>query len=58
LRWRRRSAANRSSPTSSAARPQARELAVSHTGALAGEDDVADVFLKACGIARVDTLDA
>ena len=36
----------------------ARELAVSHTGALAGEDDVADVFLKACGIARVDTLDA
>ena len=23
----------------------ARELAVSHTGALAGEDDVADVFL-------------
>src|SRR4051794_38765882 len=36
----------------------ARELAVSHTGALAGEDDVADVFLKACGIARVDTIDA
>jgi acyl-CoA synthetase (NDP forming) len=36
----------------------ARELAVSHTGALAGEDDVADVFLKSCGIARVDTLDA
>jgi len=35
----------------------ARELAVSHTGALAGED-VADAFLKACGIARVDTLDA
>ncbi len=35
----------------------ARELAVSHTGALAGEDDVADVFLAACGIARVDTLD-
>ena len=35
----------------------ARELAVSHTGALAGEDDVADVFLTACGIARVDTLD-
>jgi acyl-CoA synthetase (NDP forming) len=35
----------------------ARELAVSHTGALAGEDDVADVFLEACGIARVDTLD-
>src|SRR6266516_2415826 len=35
----------------------ARELAVSHTGALAGEDDVADVFLKSCGIARVDTLE-
>ena len=35
----------------------ARELAVSHTGALAGEDDVADVFLADCGIARVDTLD-
>jgi len=35
----------------------ARELAVSHTGALAGEDDVADQFLKSCGIARVDTLE-
>ncbi len=35
----------------------ARELAVTHTGALAGDDDVADVFLAACGIARVDTLD-
>ncbi len=35
----------------------ARELAVSHTGALAGEDDIADVFLKACGIVRVDTLE-
>ena len=35
----------------------ARELAVSHTGALAGEDDVAGAFLAACGIARVDTLD-
>ena len=34
-----------------------RELAVSHTGALAGEDDVADVFLAECGIARVDTLE-
>ena len=32
----------------------ARELAVSHTGALAGEDDVADAFLADCGIARVD----
>lgn len=35
----------------------ARELAVSHTGALAGEDDVADAFLAACGIARVETLE-
>jgi acetate---CoA ligase (ADP-forming) len=35
----------------------ARELAVTHTGALAGEDDIADTFLKACGIARVDTLE-
>jgi acyl-CoA synthetase (NDP forming) len=35
----------------------ARELAVSHTGALAGEDDVADMFLAECGIARVDTLE-
>jgi acyl-CoA synthetase (NDP forming) len=36
---------------------EARELAVSHTGALAGEDDVAQAFLVDCGIARVDTLD-
>ena len=36
---------------------EARELAVSHTGALAGEDDVATAFLADCGIARVDTLD-
>lgn len=35
----------------------AAELAVSHTGALAGEDDVADAFLKDCGIARVETLE-
>jgi acyl-CoA synthetase (NDP forming) len=35
----------------------ARELAVSHTGALAGEDDVAAAFLADSGIARVDTLD-
>ena len=35
----------------------ARELAVSHTGALAGEDDIADAFLADCGIARVTTLD-
>src|SRR5438105_14750165 len=36
----------------------ARELAVTHTGALAGEHDIADAFLADCGIARVDTLDA
>jgi acyl-CoA synthetase (NDP forming) len=36
---------------------EGRELAVSHTGALAGEDDIADVFLRECGIARVDTLE-
>lgn len=35
----------------------AAELAVSHTGALAGEDDVADVFLKESGIARVETFE-
>ncbi len=32
-------------------------LAVSHTGALAGEDSVADTFFRDCGIARVDTLE-
>ena len=36
----------------------ARELAVSHTGALAGEDDVANAFLADCGIARVETFEA
>lgn len=36
---------------------EARELAVSHTGALAGEDDVAEAFLADCGIARVDTFE-
>ncbi len=36
---------------------QARELAVSHTGALAGEDDVASMFLAECGIARVETFE-
>src|SRR5262249_28405352 len=35
----------------------ARELAVTHTGALAGEDGVAAAFLSACGIARVGTFD-
>ena len=37
---------------------EARELALTHTGALAGEDAVADAFLADCGIARVDTLEA
>jgi acetate---CoA ligase (ADP-forming) len=36
----------------------ARELALTHTGALAGEDDVADAFLRDCGIARVHSLSA
>ncbi|WP_134500397.1 acetate--CoA ligase family protein [Microvirga pakistanensis] len=36
---------------------QAAELAYSHTGALAGEDAVADALLRECGIARVETLD-
>lgn len=36
----------------------AAEMASTHTGALAGEDDVADTFLKDCGIARVGVLDA
>lgn len=35
----------------------AAELAVSHTGALAGEDSVTDAFLRDCGIARVDTFE-
>ena len=33
---------------------EAAELAQSHTGSLAGADEVADVFLRACGIARVE----
>jgi len=37
---------------------EARELAVTHTGALAGEDDVASAFLADCGIARVESLEA
>lgn len=36
----------------------AAEMAATHTGALAGEDDIADAFLKDCGIARVGILDA
>lgn len=35
----------------------AAEIAVTHTGALAGDDDVVDSFLADCGIARVDTLE-
>lgn len=35
----------------------AAELAVSHTGSLAGADEVADVFLKDCGIARVESFE-
>jgi acyl-CoA synthetase (NDP forming) len=35
----------------------AREVAVTHTGALAGEDDVASAFLAGCGIARVESLE-
>jgi acetate---CoA ligase (ADP-forming) len=31
---------------------------VTHTGALAGEDDVASAFLADCGIARVESLEA
>ncbi|GAA5236034.1 acetate--CoA ligase family protein [Verticiella sediminum] len=36
----------------------AAEMAATHTGALAGEDDIADAFLKDLGIARVETLAA
>jgi acetate---CoA ligase (ADP-forming) len=36
---------------------EAAELAVSHTGSLAGADDVADVFLRQCGIARVHSFE-
>ena len=36
---------------------QAAELAQSHTGAIAGEDGVADAFLKDIGVARVDTIE-
>jgi acyl-CoA synthetase (NDP forming) len=32
-------------------------LSITHTGALAGEDDVAAAFFRDCGIARVHTLD-
>lgn len=36
----------------------AAEMAATHTGAIAGEDDIADAFLKDCGVARVGVLDA
>lgn len=36
---------------------EAAELAVSHTGSLAGADEVADTFLAECGIARVETFE-
>jgi acyl-CoA synthetase (NDP forming) len=36
---------------------QAAELAQSHTGAIAGEDGIADAFLKDLGIARVETIE-
>ncbi|MCP1200575.1 acetate--CoA ligase family protein [Notoacmeibacter sp. MSK16QG-6] len=36
---------------------EAAELAQSHTGTLAGADEVADVFLNACGIARVNSFE-
>jgi acetate---CoA ligase (ADP-forming) len=36
----------------------AAELTTSHTGGLAGEDDVADAFLADCGIIRIETLEA
>jgi acetate---CoA ligase (ADP-forming) len=37
---------------------QGRELAATHTGAHAGENDVAEAFFHDCGIARVETLSA
>lgn len=36
----------------------AAEMAATHTGALAGEDDLADAFLKDLGVARVGVLEA
>jgi len=36
----------------------AAEMAATHTGALAGEDDVAQAFFRDCAIARVGVLDA
>lgn len=36
----------------------AAEMAATHTGALAGEDDIADAFMKDMGIARVGVVEA
>ncbi len=36
----------------------AAEMTTTHTGALAGEDDVADAFFKELGVARVDLLES
>lgn len=36
----------------------AAEMATTHTGAIAGEDDIADAFLKDMGIARVGVIEA
>ncbi len=36
----------------------AAEMVTTHTGAIAGEDDIADAFLKDCGVARVGVLEA
>ncbi len=36
----------------------AAEMATTHTGALAGEDDIADAFLRDLGVARVGVLEA
>lgn len=36
----------------------AAEMATTHTGAIAGEDDIADAFLKDMGVARVGVLEA
>lgn len=36
----------------------AAEMATTHTGALAGEDGIADAFLKDLGVARVDVLES
>ncbi len=36
----------------------AAEMATTHTGALAGEDDIADAFLKDLGVARVEMIES